>query len=241
MSVIYKDFPLLKSDVDEDDYISMTCDENDHILYIKYIDEFESWYQYDENGNLSKYKDCCGYKEEYSYDDDGNLLSYINSEGVHFTSEYDIDGNPIHFSDNNGYEEWYEYNEYGQISYFKNNERYEEWMEHDSKGNVVHYKNNNGVEELINNWGESSNVLRRDYPSDFTQVIVYNNNTGYTERYLDKPTYTVMRFNDYDKVGNVKHDMWNRHFKSYYRWYYYHYDYLAYNWGDRRYGFNQDF
>ena len=62
--------------------------------------------EYDNNGNLIRYKDSNGYEQWYDYDENGNCIHNKDSNGFEYWNDYDENGNLIHYKDSNGCELW---------------------------------------------------------------------------------------------------------------------------------------
>ena len=79
--------------------------------HYKHSRGYESWYEYDEQGNQVYYKNS--YRDEvwYEYDDKGNEVHYQNSNGDEVWKEYDEKGNCVHYKDSNGNEYWFNQDE----------------------------------------------------------------------------------------------------------------------------------
>ncbi len=56
-------------------------DNRGNLIYIKYSDGDEYWYEYDENSRLIYSKSSNGNECRYKYDENNNLIYYKNSDG----------------------------------------------------------------------------------------------------------------------------------------------------------------
>ncbi len=71
------------------DIIETKYDDRENIIYLKYIDGFERWFEYNENNNIIYYKNSRDYEYRHEYDENNNLIYSKNSSGVEKYYKYD--------------------------------------------------------------------------------------------------------------------------------------------------------
>ena len=111
---------------------------------MKYIKTIDGNYTYYHLGKIKKYKHLktSGFESWREYDENGNEIHFKDSAGSESWSEYDKNGNKIHYKDSNGYERWSEYDENGNKIHYKNSNGSESWSD-DNPDNP----NNKEIEE----------------------------------------------------------------------------------------------
>ena len=138
--------------------------------------ENEYFFEYDNNGNLTSYKDST--LESYSeYDNNGNKIYYKDSSGVEWEKQFDNNNNEIYHSDienstfNNDivmpaiskptHLKTYtrKYNKKGHILSHKENDGYEEVYEYNKDGNMTYFKNTNNREFWFN-YDKRGNMMK---------------------------------------------------------------------------------
>lgn len=86
-------------------------DERGNEIYIRCYDEDgedydEAWFEYDENKNMTYFKNNYGVEEWSLYDKHNRLVNIIDHDGIEIWLEYNK-YNHIHFKSSNGDEDWY--------------------------------------------------------------------------------------------------------------------------------------
>lgn len=76
------------------------------IVYRKYIDGWERWWEWHPNGTIKSSRNSDGYKS--LYDSNGNEIYYCNGDGYEEWLEYDANNNCIHYRDTDGVDKWYD-------------------------------------------------------------------------------------------------------------------------------------
>ncbi len=112
--------------------------------------------EYDEKGNLTKFRDNLGEEAwyEYKYDEAGRIISFKDNEGNFRESRFDTHGNILHIKDN------------------KDEYAYE--RKYDDKGNIINEKRFLNKEFIVEYWAEydayGNQTLHKD--SDFGETII---------------------------------------------------------------------
>lgn len=87
------------------------------MIHYKNSNGYETWSEYDNDGNKIHVKDSDGVEEWYEYDKNNNKIHYKNSNGDEKWYKYDAKGNMIRCKDNEFEVLYsYKYNSYGRIT-----------------------------------------------------------------------------------------------------------------------------
>ena len=111
-----------------------TYNDNGDIIHCRRRDGTESWF--DGHGRTIRKKDHHGNESWYEYDDRGNVIHEKHSSAFRAIEtwwEYDANGNVIHWWDSGGYEAWREHYENGNPRHYKDSNGYEEWYDSNGK------------------------------------------------------------------------------------------------------------
>ena len=110
-------------------------DEHGRLIHEKWDDGYEHTFEYDANGKKIRSKSTRDSKNwtEYDYDDKGNIVRFKDASGYTeiFGLDYDANGNKIHSKSSTGDEYWYEYDTYGNALYAKYSDKerfYDNWL-----------------------------------------------------------------------------------------------------------------
>lgn len=162
-------------------------DKNNRMIYKKttcnwHAEHHEEWWEYDDNGNLTRYHDSEGKYIQNEYDNDGNLIHYHNSDGKYIQYKYNFTKNGK-IVIKNGHDESEVFDEVVQYYDNKNNicysfdKDFKEWWEYDDDGNLTrHYEHNrNGF--FIKNYTYDSNnrLISEEDLSGHMKVWEYDN------------------------------------------------------------------
>ncbi len=174
---------MVCEDVNKTQKITTHYDKNDNLIYSK-VQEKETWNTYDEFGNVIKEhsKDIEGneYWAEREYDEKGNLTKFRDSLGEEAWYEYEYDeaGHIISRKDNEGNFQESRFDAHGNLLYSKdNNDEYEYERKYDDKGNMIYTKYLHNKKMVLEHWFEydayGNQILRKDSDFGETTIIDY--------------------------------------------------------------------
>lgn len=126
-------------------------DENENITHFK-SHWFECWREYDELGNLIRYRNSKGANHAFKYDSNGNCIAYRTEDGILYVYKYD-EKNRCVYEKHGSHEIFYEYDERDNVIFIlqkKYNSKTEEvWSLYDKDNRLVYRKHDNGFEYWI--------------------------------------------------------------------------------------------
>ena len=93
---------------------------------------YTNYYRLDGTLKYQYSKGSKGYESWREYDKQGNEIHFKDSKGYERWSEYDKQGNEVHYKNSDGYEQWRKYDKQGNEIYYKNSKGYEWWGEYDN-------------------------------------------------------------------------------------------------------------
>ena len=109
-----------------------------------YIEIYDEYVIYDDNGNRIYYEHSDGWWVRYEYDDNGNLIYKGESSGWWKRYEYDDKGNKIYWEDYDGKWEKFEYDDNGNKIYWESSDGRWVKREYDYEGNEIYFQNSSG-------------------------------------------------------------------------------------------------
>ena len=193
-------------------------EQKENVMYKKIYSKdsvgYESWYEYDDKGNVIHFKNSNGDERWSEYDYKGNEIHSKNSDGEERWSEYDDKGNVIYFKDNKGFEKWTEYDNKGNQIHFKDSDGYETWYEYNDKGNLIHSKDSDGFETWTD-YDDKGNLIHCKYSNGFETWQEYDSN-GNNIHY--KTSEGNERWSEYDDKGNQIHFKTSSGFEKWYEY-----------------------